>query len=314
MTDAVPALYDLLLKSGFSPSRLKRNAPMRAYTTFHIGGPADLLCEAASPSQVRLALEAARSLSVPVTLIGNGSNLLVRDGGIRGLVLRLIPPDQPDAPLSEDAGSVLLSCFAGSSLAGLASYACSRGLSGMAELSGIPGTLGGGAVMNAGAYGGELSQVIRTVHSLSLADLSPRTFEGDTLGFGYRTSAMAGAGVVVTEVTLSLPRGDTDEIRARMRDLAAARREKQPLDLPSAGSAFKRPAGGFAAKMIDECGLRGTAIGGAQVSEKHAGFIVNRGDATADDVLRLMALVRERVSVRFGVMLEPEIRILGDDI
>lgn len=313
MTDAIRALSCALQQQGFPPARVTPDAPMRTLTTFHIGGPADLLCDAVSPDEVRCALLSAHRFSVPVTVIGNGSNLLVRDGGIRGLVLRLTASAQSPLVLSEDSRSVWLRCYAGISLAALSAFACQLGLSGMAELSGIPGTLGGGVIMNAGAYGAELSGVVRSVRALRMTDVSPCVFEGDALGFGYRRSAMAGADVLVTEADLCLPRGDAEQIRTRMRELAAARREKQPLDLPSAGSTFKRPAGGFAAKMIDECGLRGTCIGGAQVSEKHAGFIVNRGGASAADVLRLMALVRGRVAERFGVTLEPEIRILGED-
>ena len=310
MTTELTGLRAALLQAGLEPARLVRDARMADYTTLRVGGPADLLAEVRSPEELASALSAARETGTCVTVIGNGSNLLVRDGGIRGLVIRLGPDGRP--PECPDGRSLV--CWAGLALSSLASFALSRGLGGLAELSGSPGTLGGGVIMNAGAYGGELSQVVRRVEALSLSDGRPVLYEGDALGFGYRTSAMAGDGVVVTRAVLELAPADPRELRRRTRELAAARREKQPLELPSAGSAFKRPAGGFAAKMIDECGLRGAAVGGAQVSEKHAGFIVNRGGAAAADVLSLMALVRRRVEDRFGVTLEPEVRILGEDV
>ena len=186
-------------------------------------------------------------------------------------------------------------------------------MQGLAELAGIPGTLGGGAIMNAGAYGGELGALVERVDAIALSDGKPLSFEGDELGYGYRRSAMMDARIVITEATLRLTPGDPDAIRARMDELAQRRREKQPLEYPSAGSTFKRPPDLFAAKLIDDCGLRGLRIGNAQVSEKHAGFIVNLGGATASDVLRLIDEVARRVQEQTGVTLEPEVRILGED-
>ena len=194
-----------------------------------------------------------------------------------------------------------------------AQFALSEGLSGLAEIAGIPGTLGGGVIMNAGAYGGELSQVVTRVDAVTIPDGKPVVFEGPDLGFSYRHSAMMEAGVIVTDVTMQLTPGDPTVIRARMEELAKARRDKQPLNFPSAGSTFKRPVGLFAARLIDDCGLRGLRIGDAQVSEKHAGFVVNLGNATAKDILTLMDQVRSRVMEKAGVMLEPEVRILGED-
>ena len=194
-----------------------------------------------------------------------------------------------------------------------AQFALSEGLSGLAEMAGIPGTLGGGVIMNAGAYGSELSQVVTRVDAVSLSDGKPVSFEGEELGFSYRHSAMMDANVIVTEVVMRLTPGDPDAIRARMDECARARREKQPLNFPSAGSTFKRPAGLFAAKLIDDCGLRGLRIGDAQVSEKHAGFVVNLGHATAGEILALMKEIKSRVFETTGVTLEPEIRILGED-
>ena len=306
-------LAAVLLSGGTDRTRLLKNAPMREYTSFRIGGPADLLLRTADEGEVKRALSAAKECSVPVTVIGNGSNLLVRDGGIRGLVLRLSGECAGIRVITEEPEAVCLSVPAGCSLSALAQETCRRGLAGLAPLSGIPGTLGGGAVMNAGAYGGELSQVVTAVRCIRPEDGTPVLYEKDALGFGYRRSAMAKDGVLVTRVSMRLPRGNPEDIRREMADLALRRREKQPLEFPSAGSAFKRPPGQFAAKLIDEAGLRGFSIGGAAVSEKHAGFIINRGGAIAADVLSLMEEVRRRVFDRTGIFLEPEIRILGED-
>ncbi len=302
------ALILSLVAANFAPERIIPRAPMARYTTFRVGGPADVLVNIADTREIPVALRAAKSAGVPVTLIGNGSNLLVRDGGIRGLVIRIAS----DCAGIAREGDVIRA-KAGVSMSAAAQFALSEGLSGLAEMSGIPGTLGGGVIMNAGAYGSELSQVVTRVDAISLSDGKPVVFEGPDLGFSYRHSAMMDANVIVTDVTMQLTPGDPDAIRARMDECNRARREKQPLNYPSGGSTFKRPAGLFAAKLIDDCGLRGLRVGGAQVSEKHAGFIVNLGDATASDVLALMDEVKSRVLESTGVTLEPEVRILGED-
>ncbi|MBP3656959.1 MAG: UDP-N-acetylmuramate dehydrogenase [Clostridia bacterium] len=301
-------LIKVLVKENFAPERILPDAPMSRYTTFRVGGKADVLVNIASAKEISIALTAARKAGVPVTVIGNGSNLIVRDGGIRGLVLRIcgsFSEIQRDGDvITAQSGALISAC---------AQFALREGLDGLAELAGIPGTIGGGVIMNAGSYGGELSQVVTRVDAVSFHTGEPRTYTGDALGFGYRTSALMHEDIVVTGVTMQLRTGDPDAIRARMDDLARQRREKQPLEYPSAGSTFKRPEGLFAAKLIDDCGLRGMRIGGAQVSAKHAGFIVNTGDATAEDILNLMAIVRKRVLDDTGVLLDPEVRILGED-
>ena len=301
-------LIKSLVQANFAPERIIPRAPMARFTTFRVGGPADVLVNIDSAAEISVALRAARAAGVPVTIIGNGSNLLVRDGGIRGLVLRIASPFS----CIRREGDCLVA-QAGATLGACAQAALREGLSGLAELAGIPGTIGGGVIMNAGAYGGELADVVRQVQTLSFSDLRPLSFEGDALGFAYRRSAMMDARVVVTEVTLQLAPGNPQAILARMDALAAARRDKQPLEYPSAGSTFKRPEGLFAARLIDECGLRGLRVGDAQVSEKHTGFIVNLGHATAADILALMQAVKERVYSETGVTLEPEVRILGED-
>lgn len=301
-------LIKLLVQANFDPERIIPRAVMARYTTFHIGGPADVLVNIASPSEIPLALRAAKLAEVPVTLIGNGSNTLVRDGGVRGLVIRI---DGTMAGIRREGDMVYAQ--SGALLRSVANFAMNEGLTGMEEVAGIPGTVGGGVIMNAGAYGGEMSQIVTRVDAIAQSDGKPVSFEGDALGFGYRRSAMMHAGVIVTEVALQLRPGDPAQIKARMDELAKARREKQPLEYPSAGSTFKRPEGYFAARLIDECGLRGLSVGDAQVSEKHAGFVINRGSARASDVLELMDQVKLRVYEATGVILEPEIRIIGED-
>jgi len=302
------ALITSLVQANFAPERIIPRASMARYTTFRVGGPADVLVNIAAPEEISIALRAAKHAGVPVTLIGNGSNLLVRDGGIRGLVMRIAG----DCAAIRREGDCL-HIQAGASMSAVAQFALSEGLAGLAEIAGIPGTIGGGVVMNAGAYGGELSQVVTRVDAVAVADGRPIIFEGPDLGFGYRHSVLMDAGVIVSSVTMQLTPGDPDAIRTRMNELAQARRDKQPLNYPSAGSTFKRPQGMFAAKLIDDCGLRGLRIGDAQVSEKHAGFVVNLGSATAGDILTLMEEIKRRVFEATGVTLEPEVRILGQD-
>ncbi len=302
------ALITALVQAGFPPERILPGAMLSRYTTFRVGGPADVLVQIASAEEIAVALRAARRAGVPVTVIGNGSNLLVRDGGIRGLVLRIA---SSFCDIRREGNSLRVQ--AGASIGAWAEAAQRVGLAGLAELSGIPGRVGGGVIMNAGAYGGELSQVVTEVSTLALSDLAPLSFAGEALRFSYRHSAMMDAGVIVTDVLLSLTPGDPEAIRERMESLSRTRREKQPLEYPSAGSTFKRPQGFFAAKLIDDCGLRGLRVGDAQVSTKHAGFVVNLGKATASDILSLMDAVRSRVLAATGVTLEPEVRILGED-
>ena len=302
------ALIQALVAANFAPERIIPRAPMARYTTFRVGGPADVLVNIADPREVATALRAAKMAGVKATIIGNGSNLLVRDGGIRGLVIR-IAGDCAD--IRREGNTIYAK--AGVSMSAAAQFALNAGLSGLAEMAGIPGTLGGGVIMNAGAYGGELSQVVTRVDAVNLSDGKPVCFEGADLSFSYRHSAMMDAHVIVTDVVMELTPGDPDVIRARMDECNRARREKQPLNFPSAGSTFKRPAGLFAAKLIDDCGLRGLRIGDAQVSEKHAGFVVNLGHATAGEILALMDEIKARVLEQTGVTLEPEVRILGED-
>ncbi|MBQ3303292.1 MAG: UDP-N-acetylmuramate dehydrogenase [Clostridia bacterium] len=286
--------------------QIQENEPMSRHTTFRVGGPADVLFLPESEEQLLQALSIAREAGVPCFVIGNGSNLVVKDGGIRGLVIAL---GEGMAAIAR-AGETL-TAWAGASLARVSAYAQASGLSGLEFASGIPGTLGGGCAMNAGAYGGQLSDVL--VDGRVLLDGVVRTLTVEEMQMGYRTSLPLRRGGIVISARFALTPDDPEAIAARMRELNARRRDKQPLNYPSAGSTFKRPEGYFAGALIEQAGLKGKRVGGAQVSEKHAGFIVNTGGATAADILTLIGTVQDEVADRFGVRLETEVRILGED-
>ena len=286
--------------------QILQNEPMWRHTTFRVGGPADVMFLPESPDQAVAAIEAAKAVGVPVMVIGNGSNLLVRDGGIRGLVILL---GENMAEIS-CAGSIV-TAWAGASLARVAAYAQANALAGLEFASGIPGTLGGGCAMNAGAYGGQLSDCL--LDAQVYLDGEIRTLTKDEMQMGYRTTLPLREGGVVMSARFELTPDDPEAIAARMRDLNARRREKQPLNYPSAGSTFKRPEGYFAGALIEGAGLKGRSVGGAQVSEKHAGFIVKTGEATAADIIALIRIVQDEVRAKFGVNLEPEVRIIGED-
>ena len=292
------------LREALAGIRLQTDAPMSACTTLRLGGPADLLAEPATAEEMRRCLAAAKEAGVPVTVIGRGSNLLVRAGGIRGLVIRTTGMKG----LRLEGTRILAQ--AGATLYETARLAASGGLSGLAFAAGIPGTVGGGVLMNAGAYGGELCQVTERVEGLSM-DGEPFSWRGEEMAFGYRTSRLQHEDGIVTAVTFVLTPGSREEIEAEMAELQRRRAEKQPLSQPSAGSTFKRPEGHFAAALIDQCGLKGFSLGGAMVSEKHAGFLVNLG-GTAADFEALMAEVSRIVKEKTGVTLEAEVRILGE--
>lgn len=304
MTDFRP-LYELKQRLGGS-IKMTEMAPMAQYTTLHLGGPADLLAEPANAEELRQLLVEARRLEVPVTLIGHGSNLLVKDGGIRGLVIRLCR-EMRGITVKGDT----IRAEAGVMLSTLAMTAAEHNLGGLTFASGIPGTVGGGVYMNAGAYGGEMSQAVTLVEGLTMAG-EPFRYQRPDMDFSYRHTRLMDEDKVITHVTCQLPGANREELIKEMVELNRRRAEKQPLTLPSAGSTFKRPVGGYASALVDECGLKGVSIGGAQVSEKHAGFLVNRG-GTAADFLALMAHVQKVVLEQKGIMLEPEVRILGED-
>ena len=281
-----------------------RDAEMRQYTTLRLGGKADWLAFPRNAEEIVALYAEAGQAGLPVTVIGHGSNLLVLDGGIRGLVIRV----EKNMRSIRREGNRLIA-QAGAMLGTAAAAAAEAGLTGLEFASGIPGTVGGGMTMNAGAYGGEMSDVTVRVDGIT-PDGKPISLNRDEMRFGYRTSAVKELNLIVTEVTMELQPGDPAGIRAKMSELNARRAEKQPLDVPSAGSTFKRPEGFFAAALIDQCGLKGYSIGGAQVSRKHAGFLVNNGSSSRD-YLALVRYVQQVVQEQTGVQLEPEIRIVG---
>ena len=279
--------------------------PMAERTTLRIGGPADLLVTPRSAGAVADILTLAHEKEVPALILGNGSNLLVSDHGIEGLVISL-----KESVCKIERKGNRITAGAGLLLSSLAAFARDEGLAGLEFAAGIPGTVGGGVYMNCGAYGSEMKDVVESSLVLG-SDGEIAAIKARQHGFAYRHSNLMDNGDIVLATTFALTPDDPADIAARMEQLMARRREKQPLNLPSAGSTFKRPQGGFAAQMIDVAGLKGARVGGAMVSEKHAGFLVNAGGATAADMLSLMQLVRERVAQRTGVTLEPEVRFVG---
>lgn len=285
-------------------AELVPGAVMARYTTLRVGGPADLLIEATCGQDILRVSRYCREHGVPLLCVGNGSNLLVRDGGISGVVLHI---GKAFSKITVD--DTRMTAQAGALLSAAARAAMENGLSGLAFAAGIPGTVGGAALMNAGAYGGEMAQVIhsvRVVRNGEVIDI-PR----EECDYGYRQSAMMERGDIVLEAAFSLARGSREDILDEMNALAARRREKQPLQYPSAGSFFKRPEGHFAGALIENAGLKGFSVGGAQVSALHAGFLINTGNASASDFLTLSRHIQDTVKARFGVMLEPEVRIAG---
>lgn len=282
------------------------NEPMSKHTTFNIGGPADYLLFPSTMEQLAKIFVLLRDFDIPHTILGNGSNVLVLDKGIRGAVIKM------HAPMSYKycEGNRIVA-GAGAYLKHVSHFAAENGLTGLEFACGIPGSLGGAVFMNAGAYDGEMKNVVTQVKAVN-HNGNIVTYEQDELDFGYRHSVFQHNGQVICEITLELAKGDKAEILAKMEDFTQRRESKQPLELPSAGSTFKRPQGYFAGTLIDETGLKGLQVGGAQISTKHAGFVVNSGHATAADVLNLIKEVQDRVYAKNGVKLFPEVRIIGE--
>ncbi len=285
---------------------VKQQEPMSRHTTFRIGGPADFYLCPHSTNEVQEIVEICKEEKLPYFVLGNGSNLLVSDKGYRGVVIQLWK-NFSDITVKD----CCIQAKAGALLSKVAAEALEAGLTGMEFASGIPGTIGGAAFMNAGAYGGEMKDIIKSVKVLDTQG-EVRVLPKEELKMGYRTSIVKEKGYTVLSVELELTRENQEEIRNTMEDLKERRTSKQPLEMPSAGSTFKRPEGYFAGKLIMDSGLRGFSVGGAQVSEKHCGFVVNKGGATAMDVLNLIREVQRRVKEQFGVDLETEVRFLGE--
>ncbi len=284
---------------------LKQGEPMCRHTTFQIGGPVAVMAFPNSPEQVGEILKIARRYEITPMILGAGSNILAPDEGLDTVVIEL----RTAMNRVEERSKGEFEAQAGAAMARLATFAMERGYTGLEFAHGIPGTVGGGVYMNAGAYGGEMCQVVTGVTAMDRAG-NLMDFSADKLDLSYRHSRFMNEDLVILSVRVKLEKGDREEIRAKMSELMTRRRTSQPLELPSAGSTFKRPSTGYAAAMIEAAGLKGLRVGDAQVSEKHAGFVVNRGRATCKDVLRLMKQVQGRVEQDTGVRLEPEVRIL----
>lgn len=286
--------------------RVLVDEPMKRHTTFRIGGPADFFLLPSTVDEVRGILEICREEELPYFILGNGSNLLVSDKGYRGVIIQLY---RNFSNISVEGNEICAS--SGALLSQIAAAARNASLTGFEFAGGIPGTLGGAVFMNAGAYGGELKGVLKEAVVMTEQG-EILTLPVEKLDMGYRTSRIKKAGYLVLEARLVLEQGDMDKIRDTTKDLTEKRVSKQPLEYPSAGSTFKRPEGYFAGKLIMDAGLRGYQVGDAQVSEKHCGFVINKGNATAADVLTLIENVREKVQEQFGVTLEPEVKFLGE--
>ena len=286
--------------------RVKKEEPMWLHTTFRVGGPADLFVSPNSVEEVCKVTALCREEGVPYYIMGNGSNLLVSDQGYRGVIIQFYK-EMNDISVE----GTVLRAQAGALLSAVASRALLESLTGFEFAAGIPGTLGGACVMNAGAYGGEMKDVLKTVTVLT-QEGEVLTLSNEELELGYRTSVIARKHYIVLEAEIALSEGKKEEIQAVMDDLKERRITKQPLEYPSAGSTFKRPEGYFAGKLIQDAGLRGFQVGGAQVSEKHCGFVINKDHATAAEIAELIRQVSEKVEAQFGVKLEPEVKRLGE--
>ena len=283
-------------------------APMSAATTFKVGGPADLLIDLPDANAVSAVVAVCHTENIPYLFIGNGSNLVVGDKGFRGAVLRLM---EEEPVLQPELGDGVLYAPAGMQLKQLCLFARDHGLTGLEFAYGIPGTVGGAVYMNAGAYDGEMANVVQLAHCIT-SDGEMGFLPATELEMTYRHTALMDRDLIVVGATLRLQIGDKDAIWDKMKDFMSRRRDKQPLEYPSAGSFFKRPEGYFAGKLIQDAGLKGFTVGGAQVSEKHAGFVINRGGATAADLVALRDQVHDKVFAEFGVHLEPEVRFVGE--
>ncbi|MBR6095018.1 MAG: UDP-N-acetylmuramate dehydrogenase [Lachnospiraceae bacterium] len=294
------------LKNLLEESEVLFDEPMKLHTTFRIGGNAECFVRIQNIEELSALVEFCRREDLPFFFMGKGSNLLVSDNGIAGVVATF-GDGMSDIIVKDD----MIIAEGGASLSAVASHALQKGLTGFEFAAGIPGSVGGAVRMNAGAYGGEMSQVVGWVRVLT-PDGNIKTILGAHLEFGYRTSILKDVPYIVLSCGIQLMPGDEKQIRITMLELGARRREKQPLEYPSAGSTFKRPEGYFAGKLIEEAGCRGLSVGGAKVSEKHCGFIINENDATAKDVSQLIEEVRKRVYENSGILLEPEIIFMGE--
>ena len=285
--------------------KAERDVPMSKYTTFRIGGNASVMLTPLNDEQLVSIVKECKKENIKPFILGNGSNMLISDDGLKTVVINMCRPE----PSIELVNGDTIICDAGITMSKVCNFALDNGLTGLEFAFGIPGSAGGAAYMNAGAYGGEMRDVLIECRHID-SDGNLGSLKGEELGLSYRTSAYEHNGYIITTLVMKLKKGDKAEIKAKMQELLQRRKDKQPLEYPSAGSTFKRPVGYFAGGLIEECGLKGCSVGGAQVSEKHAGFIINKGGATAQDVLDLIKYVQDRVYEERGIHLEPEVRLI----
>lgn len=298
--------YSKLLENLAGKENVKVDEPMKNHTSFKIGGPADFLVTPCSVESICEIIKLCNNEKLPIFIMGNGTNLLVSEKGIRGVVVKIYD-NLNSCFVKED----YIEAYAGILLSKLSDIALENELAGLEFASGIPGTLGGAVAMNAGAYGGEMKDVVVETEFIDKSG-NIKVIRGNEHQFGYRTSFIQKQSGIAVRTVIKLKKGDRASIKALIDDLTARRQDKQPLEMPSAGSVFKRPEGYFAGKLIEDCGLRGYSIGGAQVSEKHCGFIVNKGDATSKDILDLIRYIQKTVKDKFNVELQTEIRLVGE--
>lgn len=314
------------LENILGKENVKYNEPMSKHTSFRVGGNADIFAIVDSEENLTKVIRLAKKMYMPITIVGNGTNLLVKDGGIRGLVIKYIANDYSimDTDELKDKGNLdkneennnkskIITVSSGMTNARLAKILLDNSLTGFEFLAGVPGTIGGALVMNAGAYGGEIKDLVLKTKYIDLDTGEIKTIENNKHKFEYRKSIFQTLNCVILETTLKLQIGNKEQIEERMQEYSKKRRESQPLDMPSAGSTFKRGEDFITAKLIDESGLKGYSIGGAQVSSKHAGFIVNKGNATAKDIIDLINYVKEKVYEKFGKEVQEEVKIIGED-
>lgn len=299
-------IYKDLLEQIYSSDELQINEEMKNHIYFKVGGKVDILLNPSNSEQIIETLKICNENNIPYYIIGNGSNILVKDGGIRGIVIKLCKVDNIEVNGNE------IKAYGGALLKDISTNALNNSLTGFEFACGIPGSVGGAVFMNAGAYNGEIKDVIKEAEVMD-KDGNIFTLSKDELELGYRASKVMKDNLIVISATFLLESGDEQKIEARIKDLTFKREERQPLEYPSAGSTFKRPEGHFAGKLIEDAGLKGYSIGGAAVSSKHSGFVINKGGATAKDVLDLIKYVQDTVKDKFAVELNPEIRIIGED-
>jgi len=316
----------LELENILGKENVKYNEPMSKHTSFRVGGNADIFAIVDSEENLTKVIKLAKKSSMPITIVGNGTNLLVKDGGIRGLVIKYIANDYSimntdelkdksnlDKDEENNNKSKIVTVSSGMTNARLAKILLDNSLTGFEFLAGVPGTIGGALVMNAGAYGGEIKDIVLKTKYIDLDTGEIKKIENNEHKFEYRKSIFQTLNCVILETTLILQLGNKDQIEEKIQEYSKKRRESQPLDMPSAGSTFKRGENFITAKLIDESGLKGYSIGGAEVSNKHAGFIVNKGNATAKDIIDLINYVKDKVYEKFGKEVQEEVKIIGED-